>query len=300
VLHLRVFARSVTATNVAETLRFHSGVRHIVRSRTLDEQVDLLAADVEPDAADRILAELERLQIPPTDVSLLRLTAIAGVGRPGSNALSRGTETLVWAEVLGEARASARPIRRYVTLMIIAGIIGAFGVILRTPILIVGAMAVSPDLLPLAAACVGIAGGRTRLAARAIGTLFVGLGLAVATAAVLAFLLDLVGELPSGFRIGSGGLGDLTTVDVSTVVIALAAGVAAIVTFETRASQAVGVAISVTTIPAAAYFGVAIGVRQYGQADGALAVLAVNVFLILLSGTITLIAQRRVTRELPS
>jgi Domain of unknown function (DUF389) len=41
--------------------------------------------------------------------------------------------------------------------------------------------------------------------------------------------------------------------------IALAAGVAAILFFETRASAAVGVAISVTTIPASAYLGVAIG-----------------------------------------
>ena len=61
---------------------------------------------------------------------------------------------------------------------------------------------------------------------------------------------------------------------------------------ETRASAAVGVAISVTTIPAAAYLGVALSVDQYGNAFGALAVLGVNVAMLLVGGTATLIVQR--------
>ncbi len=55
--------------------------------------------------------------------------------------------------------------------------------------------------------------------------------------------------------------------------------------FETGASAAVGVAISVTTIPASAYLGVAIGAGGLGEACGALVVLAVNVTLLILSGT---------------
>ena len=46
--------------------------------------------------------------------------------------------------------------------------------------------------------------------------------------------------------------------------------------FETRASFAVGVAISVTTIPAAAYVGVAAGLGEWSGALGAAAVLGVN------------------------
>ena len=55
----------------------------------------------------------------------------------------------------------------------------------------------------------------------------------------------------------------LTTVDVATVGVALAAGVAGMLALETRASSAVGVGISITTIPAAAYLGVA----RPGRAD---------------------------------
>jgi hypothetical protein len=54
----------------------------------------------------------------------------------------------------------------------------------------------------------------------------------------------------------------------------------------------VGVAISVTTIPASAYLGVAIGGGGIESADGGLVVLLVNVGLLLVSGTATLVAQR--------
>jgi len=59
--------------------------------------------------------------------------------------------------------------------------------------------------------------------------------------------------------------------DVSdeTIVVALFAGVAGMLAIETRASARVGVAISVTTIPAAAYFGVALGLGQAREATGA-------------------------------
>ena len=66
---------------------------------------------------------------------------------------------------------------------------------------------------------------------------------------------------------------------------------------ETRASSAVGVAISVTTIPAAAYFGVALAVTEMQKAGGALAVLGVNVSMLLAGGTATLLAQRWLRRR---
>ena len=63
---------------------------------------------------------------------------------------------------------------------------------------------------------------------------------------------------------------------------------AEIILLETRASSVVGVAISITTIPAAAYLGVAAGVRETAKALGALAVLGVNIAVLVLAGTLTL------------
>jgi hypothetical protein len=65
---------------------------------------------------------------------------------------------------------------------------------------------------------------------------------------------------------------------------------------ETRASSAIGVAISVTTIPASAYLGVAAGVGEASKALGALAVLGVNIALLLLGASLALTAQRALAR----
>ncbi len=84
-----------------------------------------------------------------------------------------------------------------------------------------------------------------------------------------------------GFNVDQSSLRELAAhTDYSTVLVALAAGVAAMLSFETRASAAVGVAISVTTIPASAYLGVALGSGDVSEGLGALLVLAVNVALL--------------------
>ena len=102
----------------------------------------------------------------------------------------------------------------------------------------------------------------------ALVTLVVGLGATCVGRACAHGGLDLLGLLPSGFVVGESALSGLTTVNDATIGVALAAGVAGMLAFETRASSAVGVAISMTTIPAAAYFGVAVGRRRGGQGVG--------------------------------
>jgi Domain of unknown function (DUF389) len=99
--------------------------------------------------------------------------------------------------------------------------------------------------------------------------------------------------------VGESALSGLAKVNDSTIGVALAAGVAGMLALETRASSAVGVAISVTTIPAAAYLGVAAGVGEPSEALGALAVLGVNIALLLVAGTLTLAVQRRLVVDHP-
>jgi len=61
---------------------------------------------------------------------------------------------------------------------------------------------------------------------------------------------------------------------------------------ETRAGAAVGVAISVTTIPAAAYLGVALGIGELRTSLSGLAVLAANIAMMLVGGSLALAIQR--------
>jgi uncharacterized hydrophobic protein (TIGR00271 family) len=177
--------------------------------------------------------------------------------------------------------------------MSVAGVIAGFGVIDEDQILIVGAMAVSPDLLPITAACTGLVLRRGRLVRQGIGSLVIGLAVAAAFAAAVTGFLDLFDLLPSEFAIHEIGLASQQHVEAETILVALAAGVAGMLAVETRASMGVGVAISVTTIPAAAFLGVAAGIGELSKSLGALSVLGANIAMMLVGGSIALIAQRR-------
>ncbi|HEX2495297.1 MAG TPA: DUF389 domain-containing protein, partial [Gaiellaceae bacterium] len=94
-----------------------------------------------------------------------------------------------------------------------------------------------------------------------------------------------------------GALGGLTTVSNETIAVALVAGMAGMLALETRASSGVGVAISVTTIPAAAYLGVAAGLTETDEALGALGVLGTNVSMMVVGAVATLALQSLLMRR---
>ncbi len=290
-LHLRVYGPSDSLTALGEGLEDHGAARRVAFAQGVRAGHLLLTAEIHADSADAILEYLLSAGLEREDIALARFDEV------GPLATGHPAASLIWADVLGQARANARPIGRYLIFMMAAGVIAGFGVIEVNSVLIVGAMAVSPDLLPLTAACVGLASRRLHLARVALVTLLVGLGATGLMATLLTLLLDLSGRFPDDFRVGESALSGLTTVNESTVGVALAAGVVGMLAIETRASSAVGVGISITTIPAAAYLGVAVALGEAGKARGALAVLGVNVALLLVAGTLTLIVQRTLARH---
>jgi uncharacterized hydrophobic protein (TIGR00271 family) len=290
VLRLRLAIEEHRADVVSEALEGTGGVHRIVAlTPERAESGVVLAADVMPSVADHVMQLIREWEVKDGDYLLTRQDVVAPT--PPHGPLSGGGE-FAWIEVMGEARTHARLLGRYLALMAVAAVLAALGVITDNPILIVGAMAVSPDLLPICAACVGFVAGRARLAWRAIVTLLLGIALTWAVAAAIAWGLQATGILTGDFQIHDTALHGLNHIDYSTVLVALAAGVAAMLSFETRAASAVGVAISVTTIPASALFGVSLGLGEVSVSWGAAGVLAVNVTLLLLSGTVTLAVQR--------
>jgi len=291
-LRLRSSVPHHQADDFGALLRELEGVRRIVQQAETEAPGSsyVFVADVEPAVADRLIDEITGLGLGVEDYVLSKVDVIAPQHRHQHGDF--GSDGFAWIEVIGQARANSRPLARYLALINVSAVIAALGVITNSSILIVGAMAVSPDLLPICATAVGIVGRRYGLAQRAFSTLVLGLGLVVVTAMVLSALLKWTGLLPDGFAVEQSSLSNLAHTDYSTVLIALAAGVAAMLSFETRASAAVGVAISVTTIPASAYLGVALGGGGIEHALGAAVVLAINVSLLILSATLTLAVQR--------
>ena len=81
--------------------------------------------------------------------------------------------------------------------------------------------------------------------------------------------------------------------DLFSFVVALLAGMAGMFSLTSSKSGAlVGVAISVTTVPAAANAAVALAYGEVGQMGGSIAQLLLNLFGIIVAGTFTLYVQK--------
>jgi hypothetical protein len=292
-MHVEVIGPSAEMARVATAIDRLDGVRGVRRIDAIRPGHSVVAASARPSAVDPLLDELMHLHVPERDIAIIRAETVEWT------ATRRSETSLVWADVLGQAWINARPIARYLTLMFAAGVISGYGVLDRNSILIVGAMAVSPDLLPITAIAVGLVGRTGRLGGEALLTLALGLGMASAAAALVALAQDRLDLIPSGFTLGSASdaLGGLTSISHETISVAFVAGVAGMLALETRASSAVGVAVSVTTIPAAAYLGVAAGLGETGTAGGALGLLGVNVAMMTLGASATLLVQRRLRQR---
>jgi uncharacterized hydrophobic protein (TIGR00271 family) len=291
VIRLEVFGESGVMATVAGLLEANDGVSRVRVADATQLGHAVVVATVHPRAADELLEDLRRLGVPNAEITLTREEVL---GRSSGGGAEAG---LVWEDVLGMAARNSRPIARYLAFMFAAGVIACYGVIEYNGILVVGAMAISPDLLPITAVGVGLVDRRLGLAARAFTTLVIGMAFASAAAAASAYAQNLFDLIPSSFNIDSTVLGSLTTVNNETIVVALAAGVVGMLALETRASSGVGVAVSVTTIPAAAYLGVAVGLGEKGDALGALGVLGANVAMLVIAASATLVLQRMLARR---
>ncbi len=205
-LRLRSSVAADQAAEFGALLRELEGVRRVVQQPDEADPAEsfVFVADVEPAVADRLVEEIAELGIGVDDYVLEQGRG----GRPPAPPPrgDGGVDGFAWVEVMGQARANSRPLARYLALINVAAVIAALGVITSSSILIVGAMAVSPDLLPICATCVGLVGRRYALARRAFATLVLGLGLVVVTAMVLSALLKWAGLLPDGFEVEESSL----------------------------------------------------------------------------------------------
>jgi uncharacterized membrane protein len=252
-----------------------------------------VSGEIDSGVADEVLELLHECDLAADDVVLWRTASIVPLEWRRRRRKTLEHDSTVWAEISARAAEHARTALLYSLFMAAAGVVAGVGVLQGSSILVVGAMALSPDLLPISATAVGLVERRWALAARATLTLGIGLGIAALAAAVVALLLRAFGRVDAGLDLADSALGpSLTEIGPGTVLVALTAGIAGMLAYETAAGAAVGVAISVTTIPAAAYTGTAFGLGVDGG-GGAFNVLAVNVLFIVTGSTLTLLVQQR-------
>jgi uncharacterized hydrophobic protein (TIGR00271 family) len=299
-LKLTAFCPADASDAVVYALQQEPLVSHVVRLPAVETEAgkDMVIAFLRDQASDSVLARLRAVR--DWEAGELSFIAVDMVVRHDLAQLDAaevpGEEegTLGWEMILVRAQQEARLSWQYLTFMACAGMIATLGLIHDLPILIVGAMSLSPDLAPANAIAVALTAGAFRRMSRALGTLVAGLAVAIVLAFGVSAALRSFGLLEGGILLVNDTLTTfVTVVDAVTIIVAIVAGVAAMVAFTTaQGLAAVGVAISVTTIPAASYAGVALAFGAFELALDALGVLAVNVLFLTLAQCLTLVLIR--------
>ena len=212
-LHLRLTVPSRDAPRILEALRATAGVAHLAHlpGASTEPGGDLILCDVVREATGALVDWLQEqrvhhegaITITTVSTVISARADAAEVAAPGY-----GTDALVWDELEVHARENAMLTPSFVVLMAIAGMIAGVGILLDSPILIIGAMVVGPDYAPVSAVCVFTVRHRWPEARHAVATLVIALGAAALASLVQALLLDLASDRsgPAWIQRGSAGL----------------------------------------------------------------------------------------------
>ena len=299
-IHLRVVVTPDLAGKALAHLTRSDAVSTVVhvRGAAAKPPGDLVLCDVAREQASVLVQELEELgvaregSITVEDVQTV-ISDAAERAEQAAPDMAFGDE-VVWEDV--EARTSEETALsiNFVEFMLIAGVLAAIGILLDSPILIVGSMVVGPEFGPLAALCVALVQRKPALARRSFLALAVGFAAVIPVVVLVTTVLKAIGVAPEHLPDHPLTL-FISHPDAYSVLVAYLAGTAGILSLtSTKSGALVGVVISVTTIPAAANIGVAAAYTQWGELRGAVLQLMINVVAIVLGGLARLEVQHRV------
>ena len=301
-LHLRVTVPSELAAAIHDRLARTPGVAHLAwlpGTSTLPPG-DLLLCDLAREAADDVVEWLQdegvhhrgAITLGPVGAVVSEAAAAAEAVPPG-----HGSDALVWEELEATARDDALLTPSLLALMAVATMIAGVGILLDSPILVVGAMVVGPEYGPLSALCVAAVRQRWSGAAAAARTLGIAVLVGVAATYALTVFLRATKVGPDGYDLSDRQLtAFISHPDGLAAVVAVLAGIAGMLALtEGRSGTLVGVLVSVTTIPAIANIGLAAAYAEAAEVRGASLQLAVNVAGLVIAGVATLAVQSRLT-----
>ncbi len=298
-LHLRLITPADRTDEVVHLIEGTVGTTHLVvlPGAARDPVGDVVMCDVAREAGDALINRLRSLGIDSCgaitaeniDLSLSERADKAEKDAPGEPA-----DAVLWEQLEEATHEESTLSITYIAFITLATMIAACGVVLDNAILIVGAMAVGPEFGPLAGVCTAIVQRAPRLALRSAIALLVGFAVAMAVTVAFSWMMDAFGLFSeSKLEADRPNTGFVYAPDWFSFVVALLAGVAGTLSLTSSKSGAlVGVAISVTTVPAAANAAVALSFGDTGQTVGSSEQLLLNLGGIVLAGTLTLLAQK--------
>ncbi len=294
---------SGTTPAVTELIESTVGTTHLVvlPGAARSPAGDVVLCDVAREAGDELLKGLRGLRIDQVGsiaVDDIGLTLSERAVTAEKEAPGEPADAVIWEQLTGATHEESTLSVTYVAFMALATMIAACGVVLDNAVLIVGAMAVGPEFGPLAGVCTAMVRRAPRLAARSLIALLVGFAVAIAATTLFSLGMDAF-DLFSRDRLDAErpNTSFIWQPDPFSFVVALLAGAAGVLSLTSAKSGAlVGVAISVTTVPAGANAAVALAYGDLGQMWGSIEQLLLNLLGIMLAGVLTLYGQKLLWR----
>jgi len=160
-LHLRIITPPELTATVLQELADDPGVTHITTDSGAATQPpgDLVSCDVVRASVNPLLRRLRSAGVAEHGgITMTELEAVISTAadRAQAQILTPEIDTVVWEEVSARTSDDSAFSVSFGVLMVLAGIIAAIAVITNNPVLIVGAMIVSPDYGPMAALSVAL------------------------------------------------------------------------------------------------------------------------------------------------
>lgn len=238
-----------------------AGVDYAVSEETSNDEFEaLVSIPVPPAAVEPLVADFREAGLDESSYTVVT-SAETIVSDRTDDLLGRFSGTRISREELqSQAVALAPASSTYYTLLIVSTVIATAGLLLDSAATIIGAMVVAPLMGPALAASVGVVVDDDELARRGVVLQVVGLLVAVATAALLGWLLRGTVLLPPGFDITTvPQIRERITPNALALFLALGSGVAGVISLiRNVGSVLVGVAIAVALVPPAATVGLGI------------------------------------------
>jgi uncharacterized hydrophobic protein (TIGR00271 family) len=299
-IHLRIVVPSYQAEHALDLLKatpstcnliYLAGVAH-------KPEGDVILVDVAREDASVVVSDLRELEVHHEgSIAMEEIDSQISDAADRAEEAAEGapSDAVVWEEVESRTSENIELSFNFVAFMVLACLIASVGVLLDSPILIIGAMVVGPEFGPIAGLCVAVVQRRLDVAKRSLIALAVGFPIGIAAALLFTLAIRAVDLTPEGFSTAEHPLTDfISHPDAFSFIVACFAGTAGVLSLtSTKSGALIGVLISVTTIPAAANIGVAAAFTDWDEFGGAVAQLGANLAGIFLAGFITLFIQRK-------
>jgi uncharacterized hydrophobic protein (TIGR00341 family) len=172
----------------------------------------------------------------------------------------------------------------YILLTLCSSIVATIGLLEGNVAVIIGAMVIAPLLGPNLALALSSALGEMSLMLKSLRTIAVGVLISVAAAFAIGMAVDI--------NIEEHEIVSRTIAEYDSIILALAAGVAGVLSLTAGVSSAlVGVMVAVALLPPIAVVGLMLGSGNYELAFGAALLFSVNIVCINLAAKLVFLAK---------